>query len=151
MTANDRQVGGTHYAGEYQHWDFAINVSMKYMEGNATKYITRWRKKNGLQDLQKALHYVEKMVESYPRSRDRITPMRMRHLELFLDTNKFEKRDAMIIALICGWASKTELERAGELIKELIDEVSPVVKEVPIKAEDPEFRQSGDEWRQDGK
>ncbi|MNU03291.1 hypothetical protein D3C72_2472560 [compost metagenome] len=33
------------------------------MEGNVIKYVTRWRKKNGLEDLKKAKHYLELLME----------------------------------------------------------------------------------------
>lgn len=63
--ANTMQVGGDHYAGEYQHWDFVREVlGNNYLLGNATKYISRWRKKNGVEDLHKALHYIAKARET---------------------------------------------------------------------------------------
>lgn len=63
-SANDIQVGGNHYqGGKIQHWDWA--AQLPYLEGNATKYISRHTKKNGLQDLLKAEHYLHKMMEVY--------------------------------------------------------------------------------------
>lgn len=63
-TANDVQVGGDHYKKrEYQHWDFATDVNLHYLIGCASKYPTRWRDKNGKQDLEKALHYLQKAEE----------------------------------------------------------------------------------------
>lgn len=67
--ANARQVAGSHYAGEYQHWDFVREMGLNYLQGCATKYVARWRKKNGITDLDKALHYIQKSAESkYPAS-----------------------------------------------------------------------------------
>lgn len=63
MSANDKQVGGDHYRTEYQHWDFAIDVKLGYFTGQVTKYVSRWRKKNGIQDLQKAAHFLQKYIE----------------------------------------------------------------------------------------
>lgn len=63
MNANARQVGGQHYAVPYQHWDFVADLGLGYFEGQITKYISRARKKNGLQDYQKALHFLEKLIE----------------------------------------------------------------------------------------
>lgn len=62
-SANDRQVGGSHYAGSYQHWDFVHDLNLDYWQACASKYVTRWRKKNGLEDLAKAPHYMEKRKE----------------------------------------------------------------------------------------
>ncbi len=57
------QVGGTHYAAEYQHWDFVADAGLGYFEGQITKYVGRWRKKNGLEDLRKALTYAQKYIK----------------------------------------------------------------------------------------
>jgi len=61
---NNRQVAGNHYTkSEYQHWDFITENGLCYLVGCATKYIARWRKKGQpLDDLQKAIHYTEKLV-----------------------------------------------------------------------------------------
>lgn len=65
MTANNRQVGGTHYkTGGEEHWDrqFRLNGA-GYFIGCITKYVERYRDKNGIQDLEKAIHYIEKLIE----------------------------------------------------------------------------------------
>lgn len=62
--ANSRQVGGGHYAAPIQHWDFAASQGFDYFQGQITKYVTRWRKKNGIQDLEKALHFLQKYIET---------------------------------------------------------------------------------------
>src|SRR6185369_13146900 len=61
--ANSRQVGGDHYKTEIEHWDFVESNGIGYLEGCATKYVTRARKKNGRQDLEKAVHYVDKIID----------------------------------------------------------------------------------------
>ena len=62
--ANDRQVGGTHYQdAEFQHWDFVQMHKMPYMEAQIFKYVLRWRQKDGLADLEKAQHFLEKLIE----------------------------------------------------------------------------------------
>jgi hypothetical protein len=59
-----KQVAGDHYKDlpiqpvEYIH----VN-NIGYMEGNVIKYISRWRKKNGIADLEKAKHYIELLIE----------------------------------------------------------------------------------------
>lgn len=64
QTANDRQVGGDHYQKkEYQHWDWVCDINLHYLLGCATKYVARWRDKNGVQDLEKAIHYLDKAME----------------------------------------------------------------------------------------
>lgn len=65
MSANDKQVGGSHYNDglPMQHWDLVALFKLDYFQGNITKYIFRWRKKNGVEDLRKAMHYLEKYIE----------------------------------------------------------------------------------------
>lgn len=63
--ANDRQVAGLHYRTEIQHWDYVVANDLNYFEGQATKYITRCRRKNGKQDIEKAIHFLEKYLEVY--------------------------------------------------------------------------------------
>lgn len=66
MAANDKQIDGEHYQGtEVQHWDWAQHIL--YLEGCATKYIARHRQKEGLMDIEKGLHFIQKIVErDYP-------------------------------------------------------------------------------------
>ncbi len=64
--ANEKQVGGDHYkkhGTELQHWDIVRMFDLGYLIGNATKYLFRWRNKNGVEDLKKAIHYIEKQIE----------------------------------------------------------------------------------------
>jgi len=64
-SANDRQVGGDHYKiGGEEHWDRVYRLfGIGYFVGCITKYVERFDKKNGLQDLQKAGHYLQKLME----------------------------------------------------------------------------------------
>lgn len=63
-SALDKQVSGNHYKDcgiqpiEYIH---ANNLS--YFQGNVVKYVTRYKDKAGKADLEKAIHYLELMIE----------------------------------------------------------------------------------------
>jgi len=62
MTANN--TGPGHYKDKpMQPWDFIIALNLNYLEGNVVKYVCRWRQKNGIDDLNKAKHYLEKLIE----------------------------------------------------------------------------------------
>ena len=66
MKANDRQVGGVHYSGKaLQHWDIVAMHQLDYFQGQITKYVMRWKSKNGLEDLKKARHFLDKYIELY--------------------------------------------------------------------------------------
>lgn len=62
--ANEIQVGGNHYKDKsIQPWDFIAANGIGYFEGNIIKYVSRWRDKNGVNDLMKARHYLDKLIE----------------------------------------------------------------------------------------
>ena len=64
VDANARQEGGTHYKQlSIQPWDYIVSNNLGYLEGNIVKYVTRWQTKNGVQDLLKAKHYLDKLLE----------------------------------------------------------------------------------------
>ena len=58
------QVGGDHYSKLAIQPVTYINANgLNYLQGNVIKYVTRYKDKNGLQDLEKAKHYVEMLIE----------------------------------------------------------------------------------------
>ena len=62
--ADDMQVGGSHYKDKsIQPWDYIIANDLGYLEGNVVKYVSRWKNKNGVEDLKKAQHYLSKLIE----------------------------------------------------------------------------------------
>lgn len=65
MSANDRQEGGDHYKRfeKMQPWDVIIAWGLGFLDGNVVKYVSRWRTKGGLDDLKKARHYLDKLIE----------------------------------------------------------------------------------------
>jgi hypothetical protein len=64
MKANEQQVGGAHYATKaIQPWDYIIANNLGYLEGNVVKYVSRWKDKGGVEDLKKARHYLDKLIE----------------------------------------------------------------------------------------
>jgi len=64
-TANDTQHGGTHYKQfkGCEPWDVITAWKLGYLDGTALKYIARWRDKGGVQDLKKAIHFLQKTIE----------------------------------------------------------------------------------------
>jgi hypothetical protein len=62
--ANAVQHGGNHYKQfKFETWDVILDWSLGYLDGNAVKYLSRWRHKGGVEDLRKAKHYIEKLIE----------------------------------------------------------------------------------------
>lgn len=63
-TANEIQIGGDHYKEKtIQPWDFIAANQLGYFEGNIVKYVSRWQNKGGINDLKKARHYLDKLIE----------------------------------------------------------------------------------------
>jgi len=56
----DTQVGGSHYKDfAIQPVDFITQNNLGFCEGNAIKYLCRHGSKNGAEDLDKAIHYIQ--------------------------------------------------------------------------------------------
>ena len=64
MSSYDKQVGGNHYQTmKIQPAEFVNKNKMLFAEGNAIKYICRHINKGGKQDLEKAKHYIDMIIE----------------------------------------------------------------------------------------
>jgi Protein of unknwon function (DUF3310). len=64
VSANETQVGGTHYkTGGEEHWDRVHRLGLDYFQAQITKYVERCWKKNGMEDLKKARHFLDKYIE----------------------------------------------------------------------------------------
>lgn len=53
-----------HYTQGIETWDYISSQGLGYMEGNIIKYITRYKHKNGREDLLKAQAYLNKLLEN---------------------------------------------------------------------------------------
>ena len=70
--AIDVQVGGGHYkAMKIQPIEFCHANNIPFVEGNIIKYVCRWRSKNGIEDLKKARHMLDLLIELEQGSQDR--------------------------------------------------------------------------------
>lgn len=59
-----KQIGGDHYnTMVFQPVDFIHANSIGYLEGNVIKYVCRHKNKNGAEDIHKAIHYLELLLE----------------------------------------------------------------------------------------
>lgn len=60
----DRQVAGTHYKNfKIQPVEYIHANNIPFIEGAVIKYVTRWRDKGGVADLDKAIHFLELLKE----------------------------------------------------------------------------------------
>ena len=59
-----KQVAGSHYKElPIQPVEYVYRNDVGFFEGNVIKYVTRWRDKGGIDDLEKAKHYLEMLIE----------------------------------------------------------------------------------------
>lgn len=68
MNALDKQEGGTHYKElPIQPVEYCQRNGLGFCESSVVKYVTRWKSKGGEQDIRKAIHFLELLLElEYP-------------------------------------------------------------------------------------
>lgn len=59
----NKQVGGSHHQLPIQPIEYILANGLGYCEANVVKYVSRWRNKGGIQDIKKAIHYLEMLIE----------------------------------------------------------------------------------------
>jgi hypothetical protein len=138
--ANERQVGGGHYGeGEYKHWDMVLATGMQYLEGSATKYLDRFEKKGvPVQDLEKALHYIEKAIENASLlalvaraarpSAKQVYSSALR----FCDEHNISGQAQSAIMLLATWETKYDLEHAASNVRALLNRLL-ISRSVPLE------------------
>ena len=86
MSAIDKQIGGDHYKGmAIQPIQYIQANKLSYIEGNIVKYISRWRDKNGIEDLLKIKHYVEFLIEEETKTEQQPKDLRDEKLKAYMD------------------------------------------------------------------
>jgi|TARA_Y100000310_G_scaffold290228_1_gene317245 hypothetical protein len=63
MSKKEKVKHPSHYNKGIEMWDYAHSHNLDFFEGNIVKYITRWKDKNGIEDLHKAKQYLDKLIE----------------------------------------------------------------------------------------
>jgi len=122
MSANDKKI--KHYASEYQHWDLAVVIPLGYFEGCSTKYVCRWRKKGGLDDLHKAMHYLDKLIESFqhkPIARNLNRSEIQYEVSRFSAANRLSIIEEEFILLLCNYKHEDDLRTARLVLEDIID------------------------------
>ena len=65
MSELDQQIGGQHYKDmKIQPIEYIMANELGWCEGNAVKYVTRYKQKGQAQDIEKAIHYLQILLES---------------------------------------------------------------------------------------
>lgn len=135
------QIGGSHYkeGGTLQHWNMAAANGLGYLESASTKYVTRWRKKAGLLDLEKAGHYHDKLMElaavgaacpvqTHVR-REGIAGILRVDMDSYADANGLGFLEREYCRLVVDWSDTgdlTLLERSKRILVDLLKEATRV-------------------------
>lgn len=118
MSANEGQVGGDHYKATFQHWDWVEALGLPYLVSAASKYLTRWRKKDGSKDVQKSIHYLQKQLEVLHTSSN----VRYTLTDRFIRENKLGHQEAYVMHEL-----RKAFEPDYERIHQLIDHVELIL------------------------
>ncbi len=64
MTELSHQLGGDHYLKmAIQPIEYILANELGFVEGAVVKYVSRWKEKGGIEDLEKALHLLKMLIE----------------------------------------------------------------------------------------
>lgn len=142
---NETQVGGNHYKTKFQHWDFVGQcLAGRYLEGCATKYPSRWRKKGeGLKDLRKATHYIDKIIDQLVvmdyvplgLTRHNVTQLNQ-DIARFCHANDLTAAESEIIKTIANWSCLADLLQAKALLFRLIEAEQEIENEIQAMRQD---------------
>ena len=123
MSANAIQVGGDHYAkSEFQPWDLIVRHNINFLEGCAIKYVMRWRRKNGLQDLEKARHFLMKIEEEHENGYQPTGTVGPKVLNDFFIINEVtDFREKIAISIFSGQWNHHQLNHAALILGSLIE------------------------------
>ena len=126
-SALDEQVGGDHYKKlGIQPVELIKVINANFFQGNVIKYVTRYKDKNGIKDLEKAKHYLELIEELHPNNNSsKITSYGIDKVNDYIYANKIDTDAAKIIRIVslCG---NDKIDTAIELIDNLINDYHKV-------------------------
>ncbi len=125
--ANERQVDGDHYRTcLIQPWDFVERNGLGFLEGCALKYVTRAGRKPGVsavQDIDKAIHFLEKLQEEHVlhgrRNRRYSNTPSEDPIEYSL-LNKLPLQLASVVRTLLTWERTADLEHAIRVLREYL-------------------------------
>lgn len=126
MSVNDKQVDGTHYRAKTQHWDLVEFYGLGYLEGCATKYVARSRKKHKspVTDLDKAIHYCEKLQNLHLSGKRNNRANRNLSYKTFVDfrvENELTPEEIAVVSTLMFWKEASDIQDAIEILVRMKD------------------------------
>ena len=101
MNPLDVQMGGTHYKGlPYQPVVLITKLNFNFIQGNIVKYVSRYKNKNGKEDLMKALHYAQLGEELKPCSFAMVGEFLIKEIHDYVEMNNFDDTMSRLFMLV---------------------------------------------------
>ena len=123
MINKDKEVGGTHYADmKIEPIEIIEAFELDFVQGSIIKYISRYKNKNGIEDLKKALHYCRMHKSTNINNFDRInscvyfSPMAKLSVKMYCMLNNLTDLENLIISYVVS----NDLDTAALEIEKLI-------------------------------
>ena len=123
---NAMQVGGTHYASDYQPWDYNEHNGLGGLECSIVKYIVRYKEKgNPAGDIQKAIHYADKLLDLHEKvgrvpkgcaSCDEVIK--------FSGIHNLSPVEDTALAFISRWSSAADLHQCRSALLRILDKIT---------------------------
>jgi hypothetical protein len=121
---NKTQVGGDHYKTKFEPWDLIIEWRIPFLEANIIKYVTRYKLKNGVADLEKARHYFDKLIETLDWSLyswDDLVPIPEEVLAKYAIENRLTFAQVDLITAAVNWTERDDVVAARDELEALIE------------------------------
>lgn len=120
------QVGGKHYRTRgVQHWDVCVAVDLPYLLSAASKYVSRHRAKNGREDLEKAMSYLERHLlatekNQYPSNANRGSRLAgsLEFMNWVSDARMDGRDTAILHDIMCAGNSQRAIVQISVMIQE---------------------------------
>lgn len=95
-TALETQVGGSHYKDMVmQPVEFAVKAKLKFIQGCIVKYVSRYKSKNGKQDIDKAIHFSNLAIQLNDKDDNLISNLGLAYT--YCKANKFSQIQTNIV------------------------------------------------------
>ena len=120
MSVLEKQVGGKHYKSlNYQVVEVAADANLNFFQASILKYVSRYKEKNGLQDLEKAIHYAELGEKLAPQNGARLF-----YARVYSERNRLNPEQAHLIDSIF----KQDWSHIIDMVKLIIFEETKTLK-----------------------
>lgn len=116
-TALDTQVGGGHYKSMVmQPVEFAVKADLRFIQGCIIKYVSRYKSKNGKQDIEKAIHFAKLAIELNQQNDEFISSLGLAYT--YCKANKFSQAQINIVVSAIKEDYHSVIRYCNQLIKQ---------------------------------